>query len=194
MWKAELVRNKLSYLRISPRKILMVPLGFFLLLGIKCVKKERIWGGKKCWTRRNQNLSWCLFSLSLILRFTQLLFVSIVHTFVFSSVQLLSHVWLFAIPWAAAHQAFLSVANFRSLNSCPSSWWCHPTILSSVVPYSYCLQSFPTTESFPMSQFFASGGQSIGVLYYWLVICGLLNHHPLNNNWVLSSFWQWWIE
>ena len=115
MWKAELVRDKLSYLRISPSKILMVPLGFFLLLGIKCVKKERIWGGKKCWTRRNQNLSWCLFSLSLILRFTQLLFVSIVHTFVFRSVQLLSHVRLFAIPWAAAHQAFLSVVNFRSL-------------------------------------------------------------------------------
>ena len=48
-------------------------------------------------------------------------------------------------------------------NSCPSSWWCHPTILSSVVPFSSCLQSFPALGSFPMSQFFASGGQSIGV-------------------------------
>ena len=45
-------------------------------------------------------------------------------------------------------------------NSCPSSWWCHPTISSSVFPFSSCLQSFP--ESFPMSQFFSSGGQSIG--------------------------------
>ena len=48
-------------------------------------------------------------------------------------------------------------------NSCPSSWWCHPTISSSVVPFSSCLQSFPASESFPMSQFFASGSQSIGV-------------------------------
>ena len=47
-------------------------------------------------------------------------------------------------------------------NSCPLSWWCHPTILSSVVPFSYCLQSFPVSGSFPMSQFFASGVQSIG--------------------------------
>ena len=44
---------------------------------------------------------------------------------------------------------------------CPSSWWCHPTISSSVVPFSSCLQSFPASGSFPMSQFFASGGQSI---------------------------------
>ena len=48
-------------------------------------------------------------------------------------------------------------------NSCPLSWWCHPTISSSVVPFSSCLQSFPASGSFPMSQFFASGGQSIGV-------------------------------
>ena len=48
-------------------------------------------------------------------------------------------------------------------NSCSSSWWCHPTISSSVVPFSSCLQSFPASGSFPMSQFFTSGGQSIGV-------------------------------
>ena len=47
-------------------------------------------------------------------------------------------------------------------HSCPSSQWCHPTISSSVVPFSTCLQSFPTSESFPVSQFFASGGQRIG--------------------------------
>ena len=40
-------------------------------------------------------------------------------------------------------------------NSCPSSWWCHPAILSSVIPFSSCLQSFPTLGSFPMSQLFA---------------------------------------
>ena len=47
-------------------------------------------------------------------------------------------------------------------NSCPSSQWCHPTISSSVVPFSSCLQSFPASGSFPRSQFFASGSQSIG--------------------------------
>ena len=48
-------------------------------------------------------------------------------------------------------------------NSYPLSWWCHPTISSSVVPFSSCLQSFPASGSFPMRQFFASGDQSIGV-------------------------------
>ena len=48
-------------------------------------------------------------------------------------------------------------------NSCPLGWWCHRTISSSVVPFSFCLQSFPAPESFPMSQLFTSGGQSIWV-------------------------------
>ena len=48
-------------------------------------------------------------------------------------------------------------------NSCPSSWWCHPTISSSVIPFSSCSQSLPASGFFPVSQFFASGGQSIGV-------------------------------
>ena len=48
-------------------------------------------------------------------------------------------------------------------NSCPLSWWCHPTISSSAVPFSSCLQSFPASGSFLMSQFFTSGGQSTGV-------------------------------
>ena len=47
-------------------------------------------------------------------------------------------------------------------NSCPLSWWCHPAILSSVVHFSSRLQSFPALGSFQMSQFFTSGGQSIG--------------------------------
>ena len=46
---------------------------------------------------------------------------------------------------------------------CPSSQWCHPTILSSVIPFSSCPQSFPVSGSFQMSQLFTSGGQSIGV-------------------------------
>ena len=48
-------------------------------------------------------------------------------------------------------------------NSCPLSWWCHPTISSSVVPFSLLLQSFPASGYFQMSQLFTSGGQSIGV-------------------------------
>ena len=48
-------------------------------------------------------------------------------------------------------------------NSCPLSQWCHPTISSSVIPFSLCLLPFPALGSFPMSQFFRSGGQGIGV-------------------------------
>ena len=48
-------------------------------------------------------------------------------------------------------------------NSCPLNQWCHPTISSSVAPFSSCLQSFPASGSFQMSQFFTSGGQNIGV-------------------------------
>ena len=48
-------------------------------------------------------------------------------------------------------------------NSCPLSWWCHPTISSSVIPFSSCLQYFPASGFFPMCHFFASGGQSIRI-------------------------------
>ena len=80
------------------------------------------------------------------------------------SVQSLSCVWLFATSWTAACRAFLSFTGSPEdcLNSCPLSWWCHPTISSSVVPFSSCLQDCPASGSFPMSRFFASGGQSIG--------------------------------
>ena len=48
-------------------------------------------------------------------------------------------------------------------NPCPSSWWCHPAISSSIVPFSCCPQSFPASGSFPMSHLFAWGSQSTGV-------------------------------
>ena len=80
------------------------------------------------------------------------------------SVQSLSRVWLFVTPWTAAHQASLSITKPRVYsNSCPLSWWCHPTISFSVVSFSSYLQPFPASGSFQMSQFFARGGQSIGV-------------------------------
>ena len=82
----------------------------------------------------------------------------------FSSVQSLSCVRLFVSPWTAAHQTSLSITNSKAYpNPCPLSQWCHPTVLSSVVPFSSCPQSFPALGSFQMSQFFASRGQSIGV-------------------------------
>ena len=81
-----------------------------------------------------------------------------------SSVQSLSRVRLFSTPWTAACQSSLSVTNSGAHpNSCPLSQWCHPTISSSVIPFSSYLQSFPASGSFPMSQFFESGSQSIGV-------------------------------
>jgi len=70
-------------------------------------------------------------------------------------------------------------------NSCPLSQWCHPTI-SSVIPFSSCLQSFPASGSFPMSQFFTSGGQKIRVSASALVL-------PMNTqDW--SLWWTGWIS
>ena len=71
-------------------------------------------------------------------------------------------------------------------NSCPSHQWCDPTISSFVVPFS-CLQSFPATGSFPMSQIFASGGQSIGVSVSASVL-------PMNIQDWLPLGWTGWIS
>ena len=68
-------------------------------------------------------------------------------------------------PWTAELQASLSITNSRT-NLCSLSQWCHPTVSSSIVPFSSCPKSFPATGSFQMSQLFASGGQSIGVSWF----------------------------
>ena len=60
-------------------------------------------------------------------------------------------------------------------NSCPVSWWCHPTISASVIPFSSRLQCFPASGSFPMSQVFASGGQSIGASASTSVLWSMFN-------------------
>ena len=72
-------------------------------------------------------------------------------------------------------------------NSCPLSWWCHPTTSSSVVPFSFHLQSFPVSGSFQMSQLFATGGQSIGVSALTSVL-------PVNTQDWSSLGWTGWIS
>ena len=82
----------------------------------------------------------------------------------FPSVQLLSRVWL-CDPHELQHTRPPCPSPTPRVypNSCPLSWWCHPTISSPVVPFSSCPQFFPPSWSFQMSQLFTSGGQSIGV-------------------------------
>ena len=70
---------------------------------------------------------------------------------------------------------------------CPSSQWCHPAISSSVVPFSSCPQSLPASESFPMSQLFAWGGQSIGV-------SALTSDLPMNTQDWSPLEWTGWIS
>ena len=72
-------------------------------------------------------------------------------------------------------------------NSCPLSWWYHPTISSSVVPFSSCLQSFPASGSFQISQLFVSGGQSIGVSASTSVL-------PMNIQDWFPLGWTGWIS
>ena len=71
------------------------------------------------------------------------------------------------------------------LNSCPLSQWCHPAISSSVVPFSSCPQSLPVSGSFPMSQLFLSGGQSIGLSF---------SSSPSNEHPGLISFRMNWMD
>ena len=117
-----------------------------------------------------------------------LLFQSLIvkQTNLFSSVQSISHVRLFATPWTAAHQASLSIPTRGVYSDWSSlSHWCHPIISSSVVPFSSCLWSFPASRSFQMSQPFTSGGQRIGVSASTSVL-------PMNTqNWSPLGWTSW---
>ena len=105
----------------------------------------------------------------------------------FSSVQLFSHVQLFATPWIAAHQASLFITNsWVYSNSCPLSQWCHPAI-SSVAPFSFCPQSLPASGTFPMSQLFIWGGQSARVSASASVL-------PVNTQDCSPLGWTGWIS
>ena len=109
--------------------------------------------------------------------------ILIIHTYI-SSVQLLSHVQLFATPWTAAYQAALSITNSWSLLKLRYIGLVMP---SSVIPFSSCLQSFPASGSFQMSQFLTSGGQSIGISASASVL-------PMNiQDWFLLG-WTGWVS
>ena len=124
--------------------------------------------------------------------FEELMFRHFIYTCVyiheFSSVQSLSRVRLFATQWTAAHQASLSITNSWSLPKPMSlSQWCHPTISSSVILFSSCLQSFPIAGTFQMSQLFASGGQNIDVSASASVL-------PMNTQDWSPLGWTGWIS
>ena len=107
---------------------------------------------------------------------------------IFDSVQLLSHVLLFATPWIAAHQPPCpSPTTGVYPNSRPSSRWCHPAISSSVVPFSSCPQSLPASGSFLVSQLFAWGDQNIGVSTSASVL-------PMNTQDWSPLEWTGWIS
>ena len=104
----------------------------------------------------------------------------------FSSVQLLSHVRLFATPWIAARQAFLSITVSRSSLRLTSIELVMPSS-HLVIPFSSCPQSFPAPESFPMSQLFSWGGQSTGV-------SALASFLPKNTQGWSPLAWTGWIS
>ena len=106
----------------------------------------------------------------------------------FSAVQLLSRVRFFETPWIAARQTSLSITNSRSSLRLMSIKSLMPSaISSSVVPFSSCPQSLPASESFPVSQLFSWGGQSIGV-------SALASVLPMNTQDWSPIGWTGWIS
>ena len=127
------------------------------------------------WSVKKKDVAiWCSLSYNILVK-TEVEYQSIPHgkptslgspalAVQFSSIQLLSRVQLFATHGLQHSRLPCPSPTPRNhSNSCPSSQWCHPNISSSVIPFSSCLQSCPASGSFQMSQFFTSGGQSIGV-------------------------------
>ena len=128
-----------------------MPVSTIYLLVVRI--RDTSWGGSASKNKWNTVTNWVLSTLT-----------SMSYGIQFSSVQSLSRVRLFVTPWIAARQSFLpSPTPGVHSDSRPLSQWCHPAISSSVVPFSSCPQSLPTSESFPVSQVFTWGGQSTGV-------------------------------
>ena len=117
-----------------------------------------------------------------------LIFTILMLPIQFSSLQWLSHVWLFATPWTAAHQASLSITNTWS--------WLRLMSVKLVMPSNYlilyrsvatCFQSFPASGFFQMSQFFSSGGQNTGVSTSASIL-------PMNIQGWFHLGWTGWIS
>ena len=134
-----------------------------------------------------------LFELNICEKFESKKFTSLLCLFSYwywysvSSVQSLSHVQLFATPSQHTRPSCLSPVPGIHSDSRPSSQWCHPAISSSVIPFSSRPQSLPASESFPMSQLCAWGGQSPGV-------SALASFLPKKSQGWSPSEWTGWIS
>ena len=115
-----------------------------------------------------------------------ILFQILFHFMLFSSVQSVVSDSLRPLESQHAKPPCPSPTPGVYWNSSSSSWWCHPAISSSVVPFSSCPQSVPASGSFPMSQLFAWGGQSIGVSVSASVL-------PVNTQYWSPLGWTGWI-
>ena len=119
-----------------------------------------------------------------------------IHNGILSSVQFSRSVVSNSLRAHAACQASLSITKFIQLhprvysNSCPLCWWCHPTISPSVVLFSSCPQSSPTSGSFQMSQLFPSGGQNIGVSAS-ITVLSMEYYSAITRNTVESILMSW---
>ena len=137
----------------------------------------------------NNSLIWKMWRNKVNMAVSTNSILDILSFFKVTSVKSLSCVQLSATPWIAACQASLSITNspgFHS-DSRPSSQWCHPAISSSVIHFSSCLKSLPASESFPMSQLFAWGGQSTRV-------AALASFLPKNTRGWSPLQWTGWIS
>ena len=133
--------------------------------------------------------AWKMWEVMQQIRSVEIMAICI-YLLVFSSVQFSRSVMSDSLwPHGLQHAKFPCPSPTPGVysNSCPLSRWCHPTISSSVVPFSFCLQSFPASGSFPMSQLFASGGQSIGVSASTSVL-------PMNIQDWFPLGWTGWIS
>ena len=116
-------------------------------------------------SKKTETLVFCQHACSTFIFCSQVKFLKCRFNWSILLLSLFSHSVMSDSLWPHGLQharlSCLSPSPGACSNSCPLSWWCFPTISSSVIPFS-CLQSFPVSRSFLMSQLFASGGQSIG--------------------------------
>ena len=158
----------------------------FIVFSHKC--PEEGWNWKKNWRHfKRQNVK--VLGLRIvniiqeIFKKSGILFIPVQ----FSSVALSCPTLLRPHGLQHARLCYSSPTPGACSNSSSLSWWCHPTISCSIVPFSSCLQSFSASGSFPMTQFFTSGGQSIGVSASPLVL-------PMNIQDWFPLGWTGWIS